>query len=343
MIMMNFKSLIKPKKIDTIGQLVGHYGKFVAEPYEKGFGITIGNALRRVMLSSIEGTAVVGIRIEGVSNEFSTISGVTEDIVEILLNIKSLELNSSSHDQIRVFIKKKGIGVVTAADIQGDINIEILEPEQHILTITDDNTEVYMELFIERGIGYLPSEEFNNKFDGIVGVIPIDAVFTPIKMVNYSIENARVGQSTDYDKLILEIETDGSIKPDDAMAFAAKILKDYMMQFINFEESIEVVEENETLKSDDHILEMLDNSIEELELSVRAYNCLKNANIKTLHELCTKTDGEMLKTKNFGRKSLEEIKKVLSDLGLSLGMDLSAYDINIEEETEEEDSSEEID
>lgn len=341
MVMMNFKSLIKPKKIDTVGQLVGHYGKFVAEPYEKGFGITIGNALRRVMLSSIEGTAVVGIRIEGISNEFSTISGVKEDIVEILLNIKSLELNSTSHEQIRASIKKKGAGPIVAGDIEGDINLEILEPEQHILTVTDDSTEIYIELFIERGIGYLPSEEFGNKFDDIVGVIPIDAVFTPIKSVNYYIENARVGQSTDYEKLTMEIETDGSIKPENAMAFAAKIIKDYMMQYINFEETIEVAPEVETSKSNDQIVDMLDNSIEELELSVRAYNCLKNANIETLYELCTKTDGEMLKTKNFGRKSLEEIKKVLCDLGLSLGMDLSAYGYETpvisDEDDEEED------
>lgn len=321
MIMMNFRNLMKPKKIEPVGQITSTYGKFVAEPYEKGFGITIGNALRRVMLSSIEGTAVVGVRISGVKSEFSTVSGVVEDVVEILLNIKSLALNSLTHDQCRVYIKKKGVGSVTAADITGDPSVEVLNPEQHILTITDENVEVYMELYVERGIGYVPSGEFEDKFTDI-DIIPVDAVFTPIKKVNYQIENARVGQSTDYDKLTMEIETDGSIRPEDALAFAAKIIKDYVTQFINFEEVVEREVEAEVTKGNDHILEMLDNSIEELELSVRAYNCLKNANIKTLYELCSKTDGEMLKTKNFGRKSLEEIKKVLSGLGLSLGMDL---------------------
>lgn len=323
MIMMNFRSLIKPKSIEPVGQVSNTYGQFIIEPYEKGFGTTIGNALRRVMLSSIEGTAVVGVRIEGVTNEFSTVPGVIEDVVEILLNIKELTLCSSSQEQVRVYIKKKGKGPVTAADIQGDASVEVLNPEQHILTISDDNKELNMEFFVERGIGYVPSGEFEDKFSEI-DILPIDAIFTPIKRVNYHVENARVGQSTDYDKLILEIETDGSVRPEEAMAFAAKIVKDYMTQFINFEEKDEEEADVEENKGNSQIIEMLDNSIEELELSVRAYNCLKNANIKTLYELCSKTDGEMLKTKNFGRKSLEEIKKVLSDLGLSLGMDLES-------------------
>lgn len=323
MIMMNFRSLIKPKSIEPVGQVTNTYGQFIIEPYEKGFGTTIGNALRRVMLSSIEGTAIVGVRIEGVTNEFSTVPGVIEDVVEILLNIKELTLCSSSQEQVRVYIKKKGKGPVTAADIQGDASVEVLNPEQHILTISDDNKELNMEFFVERGIGYVPSGEFEDKFSEI-DILPIDAIFTPIKRVNYHVENARVGQSTDYDKLILEIETDGSVRPEEAMAFAAKIVKDYMTQFINFEEKDEEEADVEENKGNSQIIEMLDNSIEELELSVRAYNCLKNANIKTLYELCSKTDGEMLKTKNFGRKSLEEIKKVLSDLGLSLGMDLES-------------------
>ena len=287
MIMMNFRNLIKPKSIEPVGQISSTSGKFIIEPYEKGFGTTIGNALRRVMLSSIEGTAVVGVRISGVTNEFSTIPGVIEDVVEILLNIKDLTLCSCIPEQTKVFIKKKGKGPVTAGDIQSDGTVEVLDPEQHILTISDDNLDLYMELIVERGIGYVPSGEFENKFNNEIDIMPVDAIFTPIKRVNYHVENARVGQSTDYDKD--EEEAD--------------------------------VEEN---RGNSQILEMLDNSIEELELSVRAYNCLKNANIKTLHELCSKTDGEMLKTKNFGRKSLEEIKKVLSDLGLSLGMDLES-------------------
>ncbi|MDE7170007.1 MAG: DNA-directed RNA polymerase subunit alpha, partial [Mucispirillum sp.] len=226
-----------------------------------------------------------------------------------------------TQEQRRVYIRKKGKGAVTAGDIQGDETVEVLNPDQHILTISDDSTEVYMEFYVERGIGYVPSGEFEDKFSEI-DILPIDAIFTPIKRVNYHVENARVGQSTDYDKLTMEIETDGSVRPEDAIAFSAKIVKDYMTQFINFEEKEDDETDVEENKGNSQIIEMLDNSIEELELSVRAYNCLKNANIKTLYELCSKTDGEMLKTKNFGRKSLEEIKKVLSDLGLSLGMDL---------------------
>lgn len=322
MIVMNFKSLKKPKSVEAVGEVTSHYGKFVAEPLQRGFGVTVGNALRRVLLSSIEGAAVVGIKISGVTNEFATIPGVAEDVVNIVLNVKALEINSHTWDQRRVYIKKKGPGVVTAGDITGDTTVEVLNPDQPILTITGKDTEIYMEFFVERGVGYLPSEEMEGKFDDIE-IIPVDAIFTPIKKVNYTVDNARVGQSTDYDKLTLEVVTDGSVRPDDAVAFAAKIIKDYIKLFINFDEPSEV-ESVEAPKNNEYILEMLDKSIEELELSVRAYNCLKNANIKTLYELCSKTDAEMLKTKNFGRKSLEEIKKVLSELGLSLGMDLES-------------------
>jgi DNA-directed RNA polymerase subunit alpha len=322
MIVMNFKNLKKPKSIEPVGEVTARSGKFVAEPLQKGFGTTIGNALRRVMLSSIEGTAIVGVKIAGVSNEFATIDGVAEDLVNIILNVKQIELNMDNWDQRRVYIRKKGPGPVTAADITGATTVMELKPSQPILTITGENTEVYIEFYVERGIGYLPSEEMEGKFDD-VEIIPVDAVFTPIKKVSYLVDNARVGQSTDFDRLTLEVETDGSVRPEDAIAFAAKIIKDFIALFINFEEVLE--DENpEVPKNNDYILEMLDKSIEELELSVRAYNCLKNANIKTLYELCTKTDAEMLKTKNFGRKSLEEIKKVLSELGLGLGMDLES-------------------
>jgi DNA-directed RNA polymerase subunit alpha len=233
-----------------------------------------------------------------------------------------LELNLHTWEQRRVYIRKKGAGPVTAGDITGDTTVEVMNPSQHIMTITGDDTEIYMELLVERGLGYLPSEEMDGKFDD-VEVIPVDAIFTPIKKVSYMVDNARVGQSTDYDRLTLEVETDGSIRPDDAIAFGAKIIKDFIKLFINFDEPTET-ETVEAPKNNDYVLEMLDKSIEELELSVRAYNCLKNANIKTLYELCSKTDGEMLKTKNFGRKSLEEIKKVLNELGLGLGMDLES-------------------
>ncbi|MBZ4642800.1 MAG: DNA-directed polymerase subunit alpha [Deferribacteres bacterium] len=338
MILMQFQNLIKPKKIEPVGELTRSYGKFVAEPLERGFGITIGNSLRRTLLSTIEGTAVVGVRIEGVTHEYATIPGVFEDVVDIILNIKSLELNLHTHEQTRVFIEKKGEGVITAADIKGNPNVEVLNPDQHIATITDPNTKLYMELIVERGIGYVPAEEMKDKFDE-VDIIPIDAIFSPIKRVNYQVDNARVGQSTDYDKLIIEVETDGSVKPEDAIAFAAKIIKDQMELFINFDEPVYEEKQEKVERDNSEVLELLGKSIEELELSVRAYNCLKNANIKTLSELCSKTDSEMLKTKNFGRKSLEEIKKVLNDMGLSLGMDLEAIGYNKDTEGEENDAS----
>lgn len=323
MILMNFKSLIKPKKLEASPENNGRFGVFVAEPLERGFGITIGNSLRRILLSTIEGTAVVAVKINDITHEYSTIPGVLDDVVDIILNIKTLELNLNCHEQKKVYIRKKGEGVITAKDITGDPAVEILNPEQYIATITDPNTELNIEMYVERGIGYVPSEELKSKFNDI-HIIPVDAIFTPIKRANFKVENSRVGQSTDYDKLILEVETDGSLRPEDAIGFAAKILKDHLELFINFEEPDNKEDVTQTENKNDHILELLDKSIEELELSVRAYNCLKNAEIKTLAELCSKTDNDMLKTKNFGRKSLEEIKKVLHELGLSLGMDLEA-------------------
>lgn len=334
MVIMNFHEIIKPKKIEAAGEVTDRSGVYVAEPYEKGFGITIGNALRRVMLSTIEGTAVVGVKIDGVSNEFATLEGVYEDVVDILMNIKMLDLKLHTHETRRVYIKKTGEGPVTAGDITGDTMVEILTPDQHICTITDPNKELYMEFVVKRGIGYVPAEELEKDFDE-VDMLAVDAVFTPVKKVNYHVDNARVGQSTDYDRLTLEIETDGSINPEDAIGFAAKIVKDQMNLFINFDEPVVEDKTDEDEGQNDQLLDLLDKSIEELELSVRAYNCLKNANIKTLAELCMKTDAEMLKTKNFGRKSLEEIKKVLQELGLSLGMDLEAIGYNSTESEEE--------
>ncbi|PLX67610.1 MAG: DNA-directed RNA polymerase subunit alpha [Denitrovibrio sp.] len=334
MVIMNFHEIIKPKKIEAVGEVTDRYGEYVAEPYEKGFGITIGNALRRVLLSTIEGTAVVGVKIEGVSNEFATLEGVYEDVVDILMNVKMLDLKLHTHETRRVYIKKSGEGPVTASDITGDTMVEVLTPDQHICTITDPKKELNIEFVVKRGIGYVPAEELEKDFDEI-DMLSVDAVFTPIKKVNYNIENARVGQSTDYDKLKLEIETDGSINPEDAIGFAAKIVKDQMNLFINFDEPVVVENTDDEDNQNDQLLDLLDKSIEELELSVRAYNCLKNANIKTLAELCMKTDAEMLKTKNFGRKSLEEIKKVLQELGLSLGMDLEAIGYNSTESEEE--------
>jgi DNA-directed RNA polymerase subunit alpha len=327
MVLMDFRQIVKPKGVD-IEKLEGNFASFKLEPLERGFGITIGNALRRILLSSIEGSAIIGVKIAGANHEFTTIPGVHEDVVNILLNLKSLRLNLNSHEIKRYHIKKKGEGIVKADDIEKDALLEILNPEHLIVTITDQNTEIDMELIVKRGIGYVPAEEISSYLGGEVDVIPLDAIYSPIKKVSYRVENARVGQSTDYDSLHFEIETDGSLKPEDALAYAAKILKDHMELFINFEEPLYSKIENTEDKNKLVIFELLDKSIEELELSVRAYNCLKNANIKTLSELCSKTDSDMLKTKNFGRKSLEEIKNVLTELGLSLGMDLEAMGYN---------------
>jgi DNA-directed RNA polymerase subunit alpha len=321
MVLMDFRQIVKPKFIN-IEKVEGNFSAFKLEPLERGFGITIGNALRRVLLASIEGSAIIGVKIAGASHEFTTLHGIHEDVVNILLNLKSLRLNLNSHEIKRYHIKKKGEGVVTANDIQADALLEILNPDHHIATITNPDTEFDMELIVKRGIGYVPAETISTILDGEVDVIALDAIYSPIKKVSYRIENARVGQSTDYDSLLFEIETDGSIKPEDALAYAAKILKDHMELFINFEEPLYNQVENTEDKNKQEIFNLLDKSIEELELSVRAYNCLKNANIKTLAELCSKTDSDMLRTKNFGRKSLEEIKNVLTELGLSLGMDL---------------------
>ncbi|MDY6820500.1 MAG: DNA-directed RNA polymerase subunit alpha [Deferribacterota bacterium] len=320
---MDFRQIIKPNEI-IIEKDDNIEGVFRIEPLEKGFGITIGNSLRRILLSSIEGTAVFAIKIKGVTNEFAVIPGVLEDVVNIILNVKSLSLNLNTHETKRYAIKKKGEGLVKAKDIQADALLEIIDPEQLIATITDDNDELDMEIFVKRGIGYVPSEEISKLVNNEIDVIPIDAIFTPIKKVSYNIESARVGQSTDYDSLIINIETDGTVKPIDALAYGAKILKDHMELFINFEEPKyeEKEEAGDEIKKE--LVELLDKSIEELELSVRAYNCLKNAGIKTLAELCGKTEADMLRTKNFGRKSLEEIKNVLYDLGLTLGMDLES-------------------
>jgi DNA-directed RNA polymerase subunit alpha len=323
MVLMDFRQIVKPKKID-VERIEENCATFKLEPLEKGYGITIGNSLRRVLLSSIEGSAIIGVKISGVSHEFSTIQGVHEDVVNILLNLKSLRLNLQSHEIKRYYINKKGEGVIKASDIAADALLEILNPDHLIATITDESTEINMELIVKRGIGYVPAEEISSIVGDEINVIPLDAIFSPTKRVSYSVDTVRVGDSTDYDSLNFEIETDGSIKPEDALAYAAKILKDHMELFINFEEPVYVQIDDNDNKNERVKFDLLDKSIEELELSVRAYNCLKNANIKTLAELCSKTEADMLKTKNFGRKSLEEIKNVLADLGLSLGMDLEA-------------------
>ncbi|MBI1822019.1 MAG: DNA-directed RNA polymerase subunit alpha [Nitrospirae bacterium] len=309
-----------PKKLECEQEsLTPTYGKFFAEPFERGFGTTIGNSLRRVLLSTIAGAAVTSIKIEGVLHEFSNITGVKEDVTDIILNIKNLRLKMHTDKPKSIHIRKKGLGTVTGKDIIHDSEIEILTPDLHIATL-DKDANLDMELTVKIGRGYVPAER--NKEEGTaIGVIPVDSIFTPVKKVNFNVENARVGRITDYDKLILEIWTDGSVVPADAVAFAAKILKDHLTIFINFEEKEEeAVDKTEEQKEE--INKNLLKSVNELELSVRAANCLKNADIKSILELVQKTEGEMLKTKNFGRKSLNEIKEILEEMGLSLGMKL---------------------
>jgi DNA-directed RNA polymerase subunit alpha len=318
--MMRLKDFQIPKKLEFELETQTHtYGKFIAEPFERGFGTTIGNSLRRVLLSSIAGAAVTSVKIEGVLHEFSTITGVKEDVTDIILNIKNLRLKLYSDKTKTIHIKKKGAGEVKGKDIIHDADVEILTPDLHIATL-DKDAYLEMEMTVKIGRGYVPAER--NKEEGApIGVIPIDSIFSPVRKVNFIVENARVGRVTDYDKLIMEIVTDGSVKPEEALAFAAKILKDHLSIFITFDEKDEIHEPIVEEKQKEFNKNLL-RSVNELELSVRAANCLKNANIKTIADLVQRTESEMLKTKNFGRKSLNEIKEILAEMGLSLGMKL---------------------
>jgi len=299
------------------------YGKFIVEPLERGFGVTLGNALRRTLLSSIPGAAVTGLKIEGVYHEFSTIPGVAEDVTEIVLNMKELRLKLYTDHRKILYLNSSKKGVVTGADIEPDADVEIMNPDLKIATLSD-GANLKMEIFVDSGRGYVPADQLRDS-NAPIGLIPMDAVFTPIRKVNFQVENTRVEERTDYDRLILEIWTDGTMKPDDALAIAAKILKDHLTLFIDFEEK---PEELKTERIDEEALrmgELLSRSIEELELSVRSSNCLRAANIKTLGELVQKTESEMLKYRNFGRKSLSELIGVLADLGLSFGMKIDQY------------------
>ncbi|MDP2938072.1 MAG: DNA-directed RNA polymerase subunit alpha [Candidatus Omnitrophota bacterium] len=297
------------------------YGKFSAAPFERGYGVTLGNPLRRVLLSSIEGSAVTSVKIQGVQHEFSTIAGVLEDVPEIILNIKSLVLNSRSKIPKTIYIKKNTKGEVKAKDIEVDETIEIINPDLHIATLTKD-TKLNVEMEVARGRGYVPSEL--NKKDGLpIGVIPIDSVFTPVKKVSFSVENTRVGQRTDYDKLILEISTNGAISPKDALLYASNILQRHLDIFVNFGQLPEDIEEElEMTKEEVALYEKLRLPISELELSVRSSNCLREANIKTIADLVKRAEEEMLGFKNFGKKSLVEIKELLAGMGLTLGMQI---------------------
>ncbi len=320
----NWRDLIKPKKLQFETEtLTNTYGKFFAEPFERGFGTTIGNSIRRVLLSSLQGAAISSVRIKGVLHEFSAVPGVTEDVTDIILNLKCVRLKLHGNESRIVRIVHKGEGVITAADIVSDANVEVLNPSQHIAVCSKD-ANVEIELVVRIGRGYVPADR-NRDEKAPVGTIPIDSIYSPIVKVNFVVTNARVGQQTDYDKLTLEVITDGSVKPEDAIAYAAKILKEQLTIFINFDESdvatLDEVAEEET----DSINENLYRSVEELELSVRSANCLKNAGIKLIGELVSKSESEMLKTQNFGRKSLNEIKDILVEMGLTLGMKLDSF------------------
>ncbi len=321
----NWRELIKPKRLQIDSEKSNRfYGKFVCEPLERGFGITLGNALRRILLSSLQGAAICSVRIDGVLHEFSTIPGVVEDVTDIILNLKEIRLKLTDGERQAVLrIEKEGEGEVTAADIKAESYVEIINPEHHIATLSPD-AKLMMEMNVKMGKGYVPAERNADK-DMPVGTIPIDAIFSPIKKVSYVVTQARVGQLTDYDKLTMEIWTDGSVLPEDALAYAAKILKEQLNVFINFDEEPEIEEEEKEEKKEPELNENLFRSVDELELSVRSSNCLKNADIRYIGELVQKTEAEMLKTKNFGRKSLNEIKEILAEMGLSLGMKLENF------------------
>ena len=314
----NWSSLIRPKRVDvdeaTHTRL---YGEFTIQPLERGFGITLGNALRRVLLSSIQGAAITSIKIDGVLHEFSTIPGIKEDITDVILNLKGVRFKLGVADTKVVRFNVVNAGVITAGNIITDGSIEVLNPEHYIATMSGSGT-FKAEMVVKMGKGYAPAKK-ELEPDQPEGTINIDAMFSPIKKVNYVVSHARVGQITDYDKLVMEVWTDGSLNPGDAIAYAAKILKQQLDVFINFEEvEEEIVPEKEDEKA--NVNEILSRSVEDLELSVRSANCLKNAGINTIGELVQKTEADMLKTKNFGRKSLSEIKDILNEYGLVFGM-----------------------
>ncbi|NTV53013.1 MAG: DNA-directed RNA polymerase subunit alpha [Candidatus Firestonebacteria bacterium] len=322
---MRWKNLVKPERLEYDKEtLTPTYGKFVAEPFERGFGVTIGNSLRRILLSSIQAAAVTSVKIAGAVHEFSSLPGVVEDTTDIILNLKELKLKLHEEGPKTLHLNVSGEREVTAADIQADSSVEIINPGLHLATLSDRDAKLEMEIEVDFGRGYVMANKYRRE-DQPIGTIPVDAIFTPVTKVKIETENTRVGQITDYDKVIVEIWTDGRISPEDALGHSAKILKDHMTIFINFEEEpeevLEVVdEEQERLK------ELMARSVEEMELSVRSGNCLKTANIKTIGDLVHKSEAEMLRYRNFGRKSLNEIKEILSEMGLSLGMDLKLAD-----------------
>jgi len=325
----NWEELIKPNKLEiNSGHDAQRFATVVAEPLERGFGLTLGNALRRVLMSSLQGAAVTAVQIDGVLHEFSSIAGVREDVTDIILNIKNLALRLHAEGPKRMSLSKKGPGVVTAGDITAGADIEVLNPELVICTL-DEGAEIRMEFTVALGKGYVASDR-NRPEDAPIGLIPIDSLYSPVKRVSYKVENTREGQVLDYDKLTLQIETNGAVTPEDAVAYAARILQDQLQTFVNFEEPEQkhVEESRPELEFNAALLKKVD----ELELSVRSANCLKNDNIVYIGDLIQKTESEMLRTPNFGRKSLNEIKEVLAQMGLHLGMEVPNWPPeNIEE------------
>jgi len=321
----NWKDLIKPKKVDVeFYDRNANYGKFVCEPLERGFGLTLGNALRRILLSSLQGASIISVKIEGVLHELTTIPGVLEDVSDVILNLKEVRLKLHSAQPRAIRIEAVGPHKVTAADIITDAQVEVLNRDKHIATLARGGA-LKMEMTVALGKGYVPAEKSPTD-EQIIGEIPIDALYSPVRKVNFVVTNARVGQKTDYDKLTLEVWTDGSLTPQDAVAYAAKILKDQLTIFINFEEDAlalgpSAADEAGGAQQNDNFYRTVD----ELELSVRSANCLKNANIFYIGELVQRSESEMLRTKNFGRKSLNEIKEVLTEMGLSLGMKVDGF------------------
>jgi DNA-directed RNA polymerase subunit alpha len=319
----NWRELIRPKTIDIDhSSLNERYGRFSAEPLERGFGITLGNSLRRVLLSSIRGSAVVGVKIEGALHEFTHIDGVVEDVADIVLNLKELQVKKTTEEPLTIQFERSEPGPIKAADLSSNPNVEVLNADHHIATIADGG-KLEMTIILADGKGYVPAAQ-NKDEEWPVGTIALDAIFSPIHKVNYRITNARVGQRTDYDKLTLEVWTNGSVLPEDAVALASKIIKDQVQIFINFDEDVEP--EEEEVEEETPLNPHLYRTVDELELSVRSANCLQNANIRFIGELAQKTEAEMLKTKNFGRKSLKEIKEILTEMDLSLGMKIENFD-----------------
>ena len=319
----NWTELTKPTRLELDEKtLTPTYGKFYGEPFERGYGQTIGNALRRILLSSLMGAAITAVRMKGVLHEFSTIQGVTEDVTDIILNFKQVRIKLNEVERETIKLQAKGPKTITAKDIQTGPHVEVINPEQHIATLSRGG-ELEMELTAKMGRGYVAAER-NKEEDAPVDTIFLDAIFSPIQKVNFNITNARVGQRTDFDRLVLEIWSDGSVKPEDALAFGAKILQEQLNIFINFEEELQHPE-TRTDAATASLNEHLFRSVDELEFSVRSQNCLQSADIKFIGELVQKTEQEMLKTKNFGRKSLNEIKEILREMGLEIGMKLDHF------------------